>query len=158
MTLPFMAGLNYKPKTSLTGSRTSHLDACPSMEHAHPSYARHSTPDVTHKLGQVRAKFYAQIVNQCIVFSLWTETTNWLPNFQFQLANLYVSSRWQAAETWLQETNMPSLCADPLKGTLCTVIQSKDFESKTIHVIISKTNKSYSRRSRKARKIGFANS
>jgi len=39
MTLPFMAGLNYKPKTSLTGSRTSHLDACPSMEHAHPSYA-----------------------------------------------------------------------------------------------------------------------
>jgi hypothetical protein len=59
MTLPFMAGLNYKPKTSLTGSRTSHLDACPSMEHAYPSYAQHSTPDVTHKLGQVRAKFYA---------------------------------------------------------------------------------------------------
>jgi hypothetical protein len=50
MTLPSMAGLNSKPKTSLTGFRTSHLDACPSMEHAHTSYARHNTPDVAHKL------------------------------------------------------------------------------------------------------------
>jgi hypothetical protein len=39
MTLPFMAGSNFKLKTSLTGSRTFHLDACTPMEHAHPPYA-----------------------------------------------------------------------------------------------------------------------
>jgi hypothetical protein len=31
----FIAGPNFKIKTSFTGSKSSHLDACTSMEHAH---------------------------------------------------------------------------------------------------------------------------
>jgi hypothetical protein len=38
-TLPFIAGSNFKIKTSFTGSKSSHLDACTSMEHAHLLYA-----------------------------------------------------------------------------------------------------------------------
>jgi hypothetical protein len=39
MTLPFIEGSNFKIKTSFTGSKSSHLDACTSMEHAHLLYA-----------------------------------------------------------------------------------------------------------------------
>jgi hypothetical protein len=55
-TSTFMAGLNFKLKTSLPGSRTSHLDACTSIEHAYLSYV-HIVLDMslTH-LGQVQAK------------------------------------------------------------------------------------------------------
>jgi len=48
MTVPFIAHSNLKLKTSLTGSRTSHLDVCGSMEHAQPSYAQITVPNVTH--------------------------------------------------------------------------------------------------------------
>jgi hypothetical protein len=36
--------------------RTFDLDACTCMEHAHQIICMHSTPDVTHILGQVQAK------------------------------------------------------------------------------------------------------
>ncbi len=39
MTLPFIAGSNFKIITSFTGSKSSHLDACTPMEHAHLLYA-----------------------------------------------------------------------------------------------------------------------
>jgi hypothetical protein len=52
-----MADSNFKLKTSLPGSRTSHLDACTSMEQIWPStICTHNTPNVTHTLGQVWAK------------------------------------------------------------------------------------------------------
>lgn len=47
--------------TSDTECITSHLSARTSMEHAHPTHAHISTPDVTHKLGQVWNKIYTQI-------------------------------------------------------------------------------------------------
>ncbi len=40
------------------------------MEHSHPSNAHIVLPSVTHTLGQVQAKIYAQILHQCIVSSL----------------------------------------------------------------------------------------
>lgn len=48
MTVPFIAHSNLKLKTSLAGSRTSHLDAHGSMEHAQQSYAKITVPNVTH--------------------------------------------------------------------------------------------------------------
>ncbi len=47
--LPFMTGSNFQ----LTGSRTSHPDACTIMEHAHPSYAHIKCPDVTRTVSEV---------------------------------------------------------------------------------------------------------
>jgi len=55
-TSTFMAGLNFKLKTSLPGSRTSHLDACTSIEHAYPSYVHIVLEMSLTHLRQVRAK------------------------------------------------------------------------------------------------------
>jgi len=55
MTLVFMASSKFKLKNSLTRCRTSHLNACTFMEHAHPSYA-HIVSNVTYTLGEIQTK------------------------------------------------------------------------------------------------------
>jgi hypothetical protein len=67
---------SFKLKTSLIGSRTSHLDACTTMEHVHPSYV-HMVLQIwlTHWI-KFEPKFYAQIL---IVFSLWANPTKYHP-------------------------------------------------------------------------------
>jgi len=55
------AGSNFKLKSSLPRSRTSHLVTCTSMQHGNSSHA-HSISDVDHTLGQVRANVFAKIL------------------------------------------------------------------------------------------------
>jgi hypothetical protein len=50
-----MASSKFKLKNSLTRCRTSHLNACTFMEHAHPSYA-HIVSNVTYTLGEIQTK------------------------------------------------------------------------------------------------------
>jgi hypothetical protein len=69
MTVPIMAHSNLKLKTYITGSRTSHLDVHSPMEHAQPSYAQITVPNVTHNLVKLEPKFYAQILHQFTVSS-----------------------------------------------------------------------------------------
>ncbi len=76
MTLPFMAKFKQKLKTSLTGSRTSHVDACTSFEHTHPSCAHKVLQMSLSHWVKFEPKFNAQIVHQCIVFSLWPMPIN----------------------------------------------------------------------------------
>jgi hypothetical protein len=64
-----MAHSNLKLKTSLTGSRTSHLDAHSFMEHAQPSYAQITVPNITHSQSSWSQSFYAQILHQFTVSS-----------------------------------------------------------------------------------------
>jgi hypothetical protein len=80
MTLPLC---RFKPQTgenSLTGFRSSHLDVCTSVEHAHPSYGHivlHMSliPDsLTHGV-KFQPKFCTLILHQCMVSSLWAEPT-----------------------------------------------------------------------------------
>jgi hypothetical protein len=58
-----------------TGSRTSHLDAHTSMEHAHPRHA-HIVLQMSLTLWvKNQPTFYAHILHQCLVSSLWAEPT-----------------------------------------------------------------------------------
>jgi len=56
------AGSNFKLKSSLPRSITSHLVTCTSMQHGNSPHA-HSISDVDHTLGQVRANFFAKILH-----------------------------------------------------------------------------------------------
>jgi hypothetical protein len=71
-----MAHSNLKLKTSLTGSRTSHLDAHSFMEHAQPSYAQITVPNITHSQSSWSQSFYAQILHQ---FSLFKQIARTAP-------------------------------------------------------------------------------
>jgi hypothetical protein len=56
MASALMAGSNIQTENFHYWFRTFDLDACTCMEHAHQIICTHSTPDVTHILGQVQAK------------------------------------------------------------------------------------------------------
>ncbi len=67
----FYLSCHFNLKTSLDGSRSSHLDACTFIEHARPSY-QHII--LTH-WAKFKPKSYAWILHQC-VFSFLSQTNN----------------------------------------------------------------------------------
>ncbi len=70
---------NFKLKTSISGSRSFHLDGCVSTEHAHPSYS-HTTFQMPLKHWVMfDSKNYAQILHPCVVSLLRLKPKNvWL--------------------------------------------------------------------------------
>jgi hypothetical protein len=67
-----MTGSNFQP----AGSRTSLPDACTVMEHAHPSNAHINAQMSLAQWVKFEPKFYAQILQQCVVSSIWAEPIN----------------------------------------------------------------------------------
>ncbi len=66
---------HFKLKTSLVGSRSSHLDACTFIEHAHPSYQHIILwVSLTH-WAKFKPKSYAWILHQC-AFSFLLQAKN----------------------------------------------------------------------------------
>ncbi len=71
----FYLSWHLKLKTSLVGSRSSHLDACTFIEHAHPSYQHIILwVSLTH-WAKFKPKSYAWILHEC-VFSFLLQANN----------------------------------------------------------------------------------
>jgi hypothetical protein len=88
MILPCMVISHFKLKYFLIEFITFHLDACICIEHAHPSYAHIVFQMLLTHWGKLKPKYYAYIVYQCFVSSLWREPTRQ----QISIVPLYVRS------------------------------------------------------------------
>jgi hypothetical protein len=110
MTLPLCRFKPQTEKNSLTGFRSSHLDVCTSVEHAHPSYGHivlHMSliPDsLTHGV-KFKPKFCTLILHQCMVSSLWAEPTKRERDYQSELLPHNWSRELQHA--WLLQPASP---------------------------------------------------
>lgn len=85
---------NFKLKTSISGSRSFHLDGCISTEHAHPSYS-HTTFQMPLKHWvKFEFKNYPQILHPYVVSLLRLEPKDvWLETRTMEPTNMWLETR-----------------------------------------------------------------
>lgn len=104
MIMPFVVGLNFKEKTPFIKSRTFHIDACTSMEHAYPSHTHThivlKTPLVTHTLGHVQTIiFLLKSYTNAQSFPYWQRQNHIQPTTSFMNEGSYLVYHIEISKT-----------------------------------------------------------